>query len=50
MTRAGESRHVAVALTGHAGGPHWSGGRRPVDFFDVKGIVEALADALQTRC
>jgi phenylalanyl-tRNA synthetase beta chain len=43
MTRGGESRHVAVALTGDTGGAHWSGGRRPFDFFDVKGIVEGLA-------
>jgi phenylalanyl-tRNA synthetase beta chain len=48
MTRAGESRRVAVALTGDASRLHWSGGRRPVDFFDVKGIVEGLAAALQT--
>ncbi len=47
MTRAGESRRVAVALTGHAGGSHWGGGRRPIDFFDVKGIAEAIAGALQ---
>jgi phenylalanyl-tRNA synthetase beta chain len=46
MSRDGESRHVAVALTGDAGGAHWSGGGRPFDFFDVKGIVERLADAL----
>ena len=48
MTRAGESRRVAVALTGHAGGSHWGGGRRPIDFFDVKGIAEAIAGALQS--
>ena len=45
MTRAGESRRAAVALTGGAG-PHWSAAQRPVDFFDVKGIVEAVAGAL----
>jgi phenylalanyl-tRNA synthetase beta chain len=49
MTRAGETRRVAVALTGAAGGSHWSAARKPIDFFDVKGIVEALADALQTK-
>ena len=48
MTRAGESRHMAVALTGSAGDHHWSGGHRPIDFFDVKGIVEGIAAALQT--
>ncbi len=48
MTRAGESRRVAVALTGDASRLHWSGGHRAADFFDVKGIVEGLAAALQT--
>ena len=48
MTRAGEVRYVAVALTGAVGGLHWSGGRRPVDFFDVKGVVEGVAEALRT--
>ena len=48
MTRArGESRHVAVALTGAGSVAHWSAGHRPVDFFDVKGIIEAIAGALQ---
>ncbi len=47
MTRDGESRRVAAALTGHAGELHWSGTRRPIDFFDVKGIAEGLAGALQ---
>ena len=49
VTRAGESRRVGVALTGDGGRPHWSGGRRTVDFFDVKGIVEAIAEALQVE-
>jgi phenylalanyl-tRNA synthetase beta chain len=38
----GETRAVAVACTGGAAPVHWSGGGRPVDFFDVKGIVERL--------
>jgi phenylalanyl-tRNA synthetase beta chain len=46
MTRNGESRNVAVASMGNAGGFHWSGKGRPVDFFDVKGLVDAVADAL----
>jgi phenylalanyl-tRNA synthetase beta chain len=46
MTRAGESRHVAAALTGQSGQLHWSGGRHPIDFFDVKGLVDAIAAAL----
>ena len=47
MTRAGESRRVAAALTGNGASAHWSAGHRPVDFFDAKGIVEAIAGALQ---
>jgi phenylalanyl-tRNA synthetase beta chain len=40
----GESRGVAVAWTGSSSGEHWSGGRREVDFFDVKGLVERLCE------
>ncbi len=47
MTRAGEARRVAVALTGAGGHVHWSATHRPVDFFDVKGLVEAVAGALR---
>ncbi len=47
VTRAGESRRVAVAWTGEAGGSHWSGGHRSVDFFDVKGLVERVAESLR---
>src|SRR5688572_19247917 len=46
MTRAGESRRVAAAMTGSAHA-HWSAGQRAVDFFDAKGVVEAIAGALQ---
>jgi phenylalanyl-tRNA synthetase beta chain len=46
MTRAGESRRVAAALTGSGVTGHWSAGHRPMDFFDAKGIVEAIAGAL----
>jgi phenylalanyl-tRNA synthetase beta chain len=35
-----------VAWTGSVAPLHWSAGGRPVDFFDVKGIVELLARAL----
>jgi phenylalanyl-tRNA synthetase beta chain len=47
VTRAGETRRVGVAWTGEAGRAHWSGGRHSVDFFDVKGLVELVAEALQ---
>ena len=46
FTPAGETRGVAVAWTGGAAGEHWSGGAREVDFFDIKGIVEHLSEAL----
>ena len=49
---AGETRAAAVAWTGSATPPHWSGAPRDVDFFDVKGVVEQLCRALgvATRC
>jgi phenylalanyl-tRNA synthetase beta chain len=43
----GESRGVAFAITGAAAAEHWAAGAREVDFFDAKGAVEALADALR---
>jgi phenylalanyl-tRNA synthetase beta chain len=39
----GETRGAGVAWTGLASADHWSGARRAVDFFDVKGVVEQLA-------
>jgi phenylalanyl-tRNA synthetase beta chain len=47
----GERRAVACAWTGLAGGDHWSGGSRPVDFFDIKGVVEriCLAFGIEAR-
>jgi phenylalanyl-tRNA synthetase beta chain len=38
----GESRALALAWTGLAQAEHWSGGQRDADFFDLKGVVEAL--------
>jgi phenylalanyl-tRNA synthetase beta chain len=43
---SGETRAVGLAWTGNAGPDHWSGGARDVDFFDVKGQVERVCDAL----
>jgi phenylalanyl-tRNA synthetase beta chain len=43
----GESRSVACAWTGTAGADHWSGGVRDVDFFDMKGVVERIGQALR---
>ncbi len=42
----GERHRVAFALTGAGVAEHWSGGARPVDFFDAKGVVERLGEAL----
>src|SRR5262249_26763983 len=41
----GETRAAALALTG-AVTEHWKGGAREADFFDAKGLVEALGGAL----
>ena len=43
---SGETRSVAVAWTGAGAAEHWSGGAREGDFFDVKGVIEHLCDAL----
>jgi phenylalanyl-tRNA synthetase beta chain len=45
FSTAGESRGVGIAWTG-ARSEHWSSGAPAVDFFDVKGLVERLAEAL----
>jgi phenylalanyl-tRNA synthetase beta chain len=42
----GETRGVAIAWTGSVTPSHWSTAPRAVDFFDVKGIVEDLCEAL----
>jgi phenylalanyl-tRNA synthetase beta chain len=44
---AGERRALAWAWTGNAGADHWSGGARDVDFFDVKGIVSRVGEAMR---
>ncbi len=45
FTARGETRGVAIAWTG-AASEHWKDGVRDVDFFDVKGVVERLAEAV----
>ncbi|MDH4063179.1 MAG: phenylalanine--tRNA ligase subunit beta [Acidobacteriota bacterium] len=39
----GETRALAMAWTGLATPDHWSGGRRDVDFFDMKGVAGPIA-------
>jgi phenylalanyl-tRNA synthetase beta chain len=46
FSRDSEVRAVAGVWCGEAASTHWAGAARPVDFFDVKGIVEALGRAL----
>ena len=43
----GEQRVLACAWAGLVGGDHWSGGTRPVDYFDLQGVVDRLCDGLQ---
>ena len=45
-TVAGETRGVGIAWTGSPVPEHWSGPSRDVDFFDAKGAVERICDAL----
>ena len=43
---AGEGRAVGFVWAGAGSGPHWSTPTRPVDFFDAKGVVERIGDAV----
>jgi phenylalanyl-tRNA synthetase beta chain len=43
----GERRSLALAWTGAVGADHWSGGTRPIDYFDVQGVVERVCQALR---
>jgi phenylalanyl-tRNA synthetase beta chain len=42
----GETRAVAGVWSGAGSPTHWSATTRPVDFYDVKGVVEAVGRAL----
>ena len=46
FTSVGENRAVGLAWSGAGNAAHWSAQPRPVDFFDVKGVVELLCTAL----
>jgi phenylalanyl-tRNA synthetase beta chain len=45
-----EPRRLAIVLTGHRGQEFWSDGgakdKQPLDFFELKGVIEALAEDL----
>lgn len=47
FSTTGETRGVGFGWTGLATSDHWSGARRPVDFSDIKGVVEQLAALFQ---
>jgi phenylalanyl-tRNA synthetase beta chain len=49
FSTAGETRAVAGVWCGAGPAPHWSGGAREADFFDVKGVVDAIATALNVE-
>lgn len=44
--RIHEPTHLAMTLFGTRGQLHWTGGKEPVDFFDMKGVLERLAVGL----
>ncbi len=46
FSSTGEVRSAAFAWTGLATPDHWSGDRRDVDFFDMKGVVEQVCATL----
>jgi phenylalanyl-tRNA synthetase beta chain len=43
----GEEQRLAFAWSGAGTPEHWGGGARPVDFFDAKGIVGRIGEALR---
>jgi phenylalanyl-tRNA synthetase beta chain len=45
----GEMRRIAFAWTGSAVPEHWRQDQRPVDFYDMKGALEAVTSALGVR-
>jgi len=45
FTASGEGHATGLVWAGAGEPAHWSGGSRPVDFFDVKGAVEFLCSA-----
>jgi phenylalanyl-tRNA synthetase beta chain len=42
-----ERRHVGIAMSGPRLPLHWSGSSESLDFFDLKGVVDALFDAFR---
>ncbi len=51
FTQASDSRiqeptHLAMAAFGTRGTLNWTGGKEPLDFFDIKGVIERLAEGV----
>ena len=46
---AGERRAIACAWTGGGTVEHWSGAARDVDFFDIKGVVSRVCEAVGVK-
>ena len=46
-TAHGETRSVAIAWTGAAAAEHWSGSGRPVDLYDLLGVIQRVAATLR---
>lgn len=44
--RIQESTHLGITLFGTRGQPSWTGGKEDVDFYDIKGVVDRLANGL----
>jgi phenylalanyl-tRNA synthetase beta chain len=49
FTPDGERRAVAFAWSGSGNVGHWSAAPRPVDFFDLKGVIDVLSEALTVQ-
>jgi phenylalanyl-tRNA synthetase beta chain len=44
-----EKKYLTGLATGFDADPHWGKASRPVDFYDVKGMIEDLLDALHVK-
>ena len=49
FTADGEGRAAAFVWCGSAAPPHWSSSDRAVDFFDAKGVIDALVGASEAQ-
>jgi phenylalanyl-tRNA synthetase beta chain len=48
---AREERHLGILLWGNAGpSAHWRGEDRPLDYFDLKGVIESVVPSASFKC